>query len=542
MEVKYKLNNNWKNYLIAFLVIAFAASLRIWPLQSLGLRTVWVTFYPSVMLVAVFGGLYAGLLATALSCSTALFLWPLFVNKPFINDFGDYLGMSVFIFTCVMMSVVSELILRARQKIKQANSLLESVNRDLELEVSSRRNAENELKAHKDKLEETVNERTIQLKNANEILSKSEERFRSTLDCMLEGCQILGFDLRYIYINDAADIHNRRPKEQLLGNRYEDMWPGIEKTHVYEVIKSCLESRIAQQMENEFTFPNGSRGWFELSIQPVPEGVFILSNDITPRKMIENDLRNLNIELEKRVFDRTAQLAEINNELESFTYSVSHDLRAPLRHINGFIDLLLRSNDNNLNDKGKRYLDIISSSSKQMGQLIDDLLNFSRTGRASLQIRDIDTNKLVTQVINNLIDSSSGNITWSVSDLPDIIGDPSLLEIVFINLIGNAVKYSARVKNPCIEIGFTRNDISQFIFFVKDNGAGFDMNYSDKLFGVFQRLHSSDEYEGTGVGLATVRRIIQKHGGETWAEGEVGKGAVFFFSIPVVPETAFITS
>ena len=525
---------SWQPYAVAIIVISLAAALRLWPLQSLGLRTVWVTFYPPVMLAAIYGGLAPGLLATFLSCFIVLFLWPVFVDQPFIKDFGDWLSMSVFLVTCSMISSVVEATYRAREKVKRTNQQLAAVNLEFEKEIEIRQAAEKKIMTLNRELEQRVLDRTEELRKANKVLRKSEERFRSTLDNMLEGCQILGFDWCYIYLNDSADRHNRRPKEELLGKKYTDMWPGIESTEVYRIIKNCMDNRVTHHMENEFEFPDGSKGWFELSIQPIPEGVFILSYDISERKKSEHELLKLNAELEHRVAERTTELEVVNKELEAFTYSVSHDLRAPLRHISGFVQLLTENKSQAMDAKSNRYLSIISDSAKQMGKLIDDLLNFSRMGRASLRYGLVDFNYLVNQVIGELeSDSNHKNVKWEIMQLPSLHADYSLMKIVFVNLLDNAVKYSGKVDSPKIQIGFNKPEETKIVFYVKDNGAGFDMKYAHKLFGVFQRLHSTEEYEGTGIGLATVRRIVHKHNGETWAEGEVGKGASFFLSLPV---------
>jgi light-regulated signal transduction histidine kinase (bacteriophytochrome) len=236
------------------------------------------------------------------------------------------------------------------------------------------------------------------------------------------------------------------------------------------------------------------------------------------------------------------ELEEANKELESFSYSVSHDLRAPLRHIDGFANLLAKHADPVLDEKGRRFLTTIANAALQMGRLIDDLLSFSRMGRAPLTARALTQNTLVAEVLregNFAVDHP--NIKWKIGTLPAIDADPAMLRQVWYNLIDNAVKYSGKSPHPQIQIGSlspekpVNGSPAEHVFFVRDNGVGFDMNYVDKLFGVFQRLHGPSEFEGTGIGLANVRRIVTRHGGRTWAEGRVGEGATFYFSIPKKP-------
>jgi PAS domain S-box-containing protein len=243
-----------------------------------------------------------------------------------------------------------------------------------------------------------------------------------------------------------------------------------------------------------------------------------------------NELAFQNNEKEKRA----EELLLVNNELEAFSYSVSHDLRAPLRHIGGFVDLLLKNNSSQLDASGLRFLNTISGSSLKMGKLIDALLAFSRLNRGELQRTKIDTLAMVTRILKSLIEESEGRIIETrILDLPDTLGDENLINQVWINLISNAAKYSKNNEKSIIEIG-GKIENKDAIFYIKDNGVGFEMQYADKLFGVFQRLHNERDFEGIGIGLANINRIIIRHGGKCWAVGEVDKGATFFFSLPTI--------
>ena len=530
-------------------------------------------------------------------------------------------------------------------------------------------------------------------KQMEEALQKSENRFRNTLDNMLEGCQILDNEWRFVYVNEAAAGHGRLPQSSFTGFRQTDLYPGIEKTDLFRIERRCMEERISARFENEFVYPDGSVGWFELSIHPVPEGIFILSVDISERKraqasllqsesflssiidqspyaiwiadhrgalirinpaclklfnvreeevigkynifednlaaaqglmpqverafregeivrfeisydtsMLENvslqekvkvvldatlfpiknvegrvthvvvqhveitekkqaqeEIRRLNAELEKTVEMRTRELRdtqtallnlvddlnessrrreeanrsleEVNKEMAAFSYSVSHDLRAPLRSIEGFGRALEEDYADKLDSDGKDFLKRIRRATETMGRLIDDMLSLSRVTRTELNFRDINLSRIAQSIVDGFSElNPSRNVDSSIQK--DVTGcaDEHLMNIALTNLLDNAWKFTAKMPSASITFGSEVRDGKKVIF-VRDNGAGFDPQYAVKLFSPFQRLHKTEDYPGTGVGLATVQRIIHRHGGRIWAEGEVGSGATFYFTL-----------
>jgi len=246
----------------------------------------------------------------------------------------------------------------------------------------------------------------------------------------------------------------------------------------------------------------------------------------------DKEIRLLNADLERRVAARTAEFEAANKELEAFSYSVSHDLRAPLRHIDGFVELLTKHAGQTLDEKGRRHLATISSAARKMGALIDDLLAFSRMGRAEMRKIAVNLGTLAEEVVEDLkVDVKDRRVEWKLGQLPTVHGDPAMLRLVFQNLFSNAIKYSGPKEAARIEVDAQPQN-GEIVVSVHDNGVGFDPTYAHKLFGVFQRLHGPAEFEGTGIGLANVRRIVSRHGGRTWAEGAIGQGATFYFSLP----------
>lgn len=259
-----------------------------------------------------------------------------------------------------------------------------------------------------------------------------------------------------------------------------------------------------------------------------PSAILETNNDITDRKRREEEIRTLNEELGRR----TVELESSNKELEAFAYSISHDLRAPLRHMSGFTELLHKSAGPTLSEKSQRYVTMILEAAKRMGNLIDDLLAFSRIGRAEAHKTTLSLEQLVQEAVSEVRQDTAGReIAWNVSALPAWHGDRSMLRLAFVNLVSNAVKFTRTRERAQIEIGCTEQKTDQVTLFVRDNGVGFDMKYYNKLFGVFQRLHAPEAFEGTGIGLATVQRIVHRHGGRIWAEGLVDQGATFYFSL-----------
>jgi PAS domain S-box-containing protein len=312
-----------------------------------------------------------------------------------------------------------------------------------------------------------------------------------------------------------------------------------DKAHTDGEIQAALRGEREYAPEFRIIRPDGSIRYIKADSRTIkdqegkPLRMIGTNIDITEHKRAEEKIQQLNQDLEKRVAERTVQLETANKELEAFAYSVSHDLRAPLRHIDGFLDMLNARIGATLDAKSLHYMDTISDSAKRMGTLIDDLLAFSRAARCEMTTTNVDLRALIQEIIQDIAPETQGrSIDWRIGQLPVVTGDRSMLRIVLVNLISNAVKFTKKREKADIEIGHLPGSNQDIVIFVRDNGAGFDMRYVDKLFGVFQRLHRMEDFEGTGIGLANVHRIISRHGGKTWAEGKINGGATFYFSLP----------
>ena len=398
-------------------------------------------------------------------------------------------------------------------------------------DITEQKQMEVELYRYREHLVEQVKERTAELEVARNkaqqyidiasVILVAIDANQSVTMINQKGCEVLG--------SAAGEIVGK--------DWFETFIPAYIRRDVIQGFRKLMAGEIepVEYFENLVLIQDGRErliAWHNALLRDEEGnivGTLSSGEDITVQRHAEKQILSLNQDLQ----NRAVALEAANKELEAFAYSVSHDLRAPLRHIDGFIELVQRKVGSKLDEQSQHYMDAVSEAAQKMGHLIDDLLSFSRMGRQAMSLNKVDLGNLVREVIRELEPDAAGRkIAWCISELPMVEGDASMLRVVLANLIANALKFTGPREKARIEIGSLPGQDAETVIFVGDNGVGFDMTYADRLFGVFQRLHHADAFEGTGIGLASERRIIARHGGWTWAQGEINRGATFFFSLP----------
>jgi PAS domain S-box-containing protein len=440
--------------------------------------------------------------------------------KPFINNLGNFVALSLE--NRLQKSDLQKVQNVLEKKVKERTSELQTLNTHLEEEIEARKRTEN-------------------------ALQQSEEHFRFLFETMAQGVIIQDAESKIIDANDAACEILGLSKDQLLGKTaYDPRWKLIHEdgSNLFpEQMPSNIALRtckpVIDTLIGAYIPEINTHHWILTSSTPKfkdgdssPYLTMTTFTDITERKIAEEEIQKLNQELEKRVVERTIQLESANKELEAFAYSVSHDLRAPLRGIDGFSEILLEQYQDKVDEQGKNYLHRIRAATQRMSELIEDMLNLSRIIRSKMDVNLVKFSEIAHEIAGNYLENNTErNVEFIIQDGITIQGDGRLLRIVLENLIGNAWKFTSKHSSARIEFGTQQQD-NRLVYFIRDDGAGFDMQYAQRLFGAFQRLHTESEFPGTGIGLATVQRIINRHGGALWAEGEIEKGATFYFTIP----------
>jgi PAS domain S-box-containing protein len=405
------------------------------------------------------------------------------------------------------------------------------------IDITDRKRIEERVSQLNEELETRIKERSLEL-------LESEQRFRLMVDNLREYC-IFFLDSQGCITDwtDSAQRMEGYSPTEMLGKHYAILFqqsePGEAVANANQMLRMAA-SRGQHELNTWQARKDGSQYWSHSVLIALRDdsgelrGFAKINRDMTDAKRLDDLMRNINDELENRVVERTEQLLAANKDLESFSYSVSHDLRSPLRHISSFVSLLEEHLGDGGDDTTQRYLGTIGNSARHMSQLIDGLLAFSRLGRSAVNVTAVDFAMLVEAVVSQIAHDTGGRVVdWVIApDLPVVQGDALLLREVWANLLGNAFKYSRPRERARIEIGWSVDPAVGYTFYVRDNGVGFDTKYAQKLFGVFQRLHRASDFEGTGIGLALTRRILERHGGSIWAESQQGEGSVFHFSLP----------
>jgi PAS domain S-box-containing protein len=417
-------------------------------------------------------------------------------------------------------------------------------------DITERKRAEEQIRSLNAKLEQRVNERTAELRSSNEKLKseiterlRAEEALRESEEQLRLITDALPVLISYVDSEQCYRFNNRAYEQWFGYSRKEITGQHLRKVlgeSAYQTIEGYVKAALSgQEVTYESIVPYKDGGTRYINGNCLPhfgeqgevKGYIALISDISSRKRAESEIHQLNTQLEQRVMERTAQLTAANEELETFSYSVSHDLRAPLRSIDGFSQALLEGYNDKLDERGQNYLQRVLAATQRMGQLIDDLLNLSKVTRSQMRCEPVALSALAQLIATELLNTQpQRQVEFVIA--PELVanGDTRLLRIVLENLLGNAWKFTGKKNRARIEFGLTEHE-DTVAYFVRDDGSGFDMTYVDKLFGAFQRLHAMTEFEGTGIGLATVQRIIHRHGGRVWAEGAIEQGATFYFTL-----------